>query len=163
MKNAIKYFTFLVVGIIFLYASLILSSQFIFTKKIHLSCKGQWTQRSTESNQVTNKQMRTSSESVIISITQYPLSKPFIQINNRLNLLTSKVNENEKLKVMHMDEEQIFGGERNYYDEWRYDFYGVTFNRITKSIEIEKTTGNEKLGNKESQTFDGVCEVVKPL
>jgi len=102
-------------------------------------------------------------EGVIISVTQYPFSDPFIQINQDTNLLLSEKDNKDNRYVILVNDETISGGHRFNYDESKFSFYGVQFNRLTKSIEIDKIFSDEKSGFKDSKVFRGVCELVKPL
>lgn len=132
-------------------------SQYVFTKKINLSCKGQWTVEQMVSNKLTTNK-ENSLEGVIISLTQYPFSKPFVSINHDTNLLLT-----DKDYLILVNDETISGGHRYNYDDGKFSFYGVQFNRLTKTIQIDKIFSDEKSGLKESKVFNGVCEVVKPL
>ena len=102
-------------------------------------------------------------EGVIISLTEYPFSDPFVQINHNTNLLMSDRSTEDNRVVFLVNDETISGGERYNSDEDRFSFYGVQFNRLTKTIKIDKVNSDEKSGIKESKVFNGECEVVKPL
>jgi hypothetical protein len=162
MKKLLKILVFSLLGLITVFVIIIILSQYVFTRKINLSCKGQWTVEQTVNNKLTTYR-ENGLEGVIISITQYPFSDPFIQINHGLNLLMTEKSTKDKRNVLHMTDESIFGGYRNSYSENSFSFYGVKFNRLTKIIEIEEINSDEKSINKDSKVFNGVCEVVKPL
>jgi hypothetical protein len=162
MKKLLKILVFSLLGLITVYLIIILLSQYVFTKKINLSCKGQWTVE-----QIVNNKQRMYKENglegVIISLTEYPFSDPFVRINHDTNLLLSDRNTEDNRVVILVNDETISGGQRYNFDERKFLFYGVQFNRLTKTIQIDKIDSDEKSGFKESKVFNGVCEVVKPL
>lgn len=137
-------------------------SQFVFTKKINLSCKGLWTVEQTLDNKLTTYS-ENKLEGVIISVTQYPFSDPFVSINHDTNLLLTEKNTKDNRYVILINDETISGGNIRDFDEGKFSFYGVQFNRLTKSIQIDKIISDEKSEFKESKVFNGVCDVVKPL
>lgn len=163
MKKALKALLYLVLGIVFIYVTVLLLSQYVFTKEINLSCKGVWTTQNILNGKVLSQDKSLGSESVVISITDYPFLNPHVIISNNLNLLMPGKNTKDSQKVLHIDKEQIFGGEKNYYEDSRFSMYGLRFNRLTRAIEIEKQSGNEKSGEKISNVFNSTCDVVKPL
>jgi hypothetical protein len=163
MKKALKALLYVVLGIVFIYVAVVLLSQYVFTKDINLSCKGVWTTQKILNGKVLSQDKSLGTESVVISITEYPFSNPHVIISNNLNLLMPGKSTNQSQKVLHIDKEQIFGGEKNYYEDSRFSMYGLRFNRLTRVIEIEKQSGNEKSGQSVANTFNSTCDVVKPL
>jgi hypothetical protein len=162
MKKLLKILVFSLLGLITVYIIIILLSQYVFTKKINLSCKGQWTVEQVINNKQTIYK-ENGLEGVIISLTEYPFSDPFVAINHDTNLLLTEKSTQDKLVVILVNDETISGGQRYNFDEDRFSFYGVQFNRLTKTIQIDKINSDEKSVFKESKVFNGVCEVVKPL
>jgi hypothetical protein len=162
MKKLLKILVFSLLGLITVYIIIILLSQYVFTKKINLSCKGQWTVEQIVNNKLTMYK-ENGLEGVIISLTEYPFSDPFVQINHDTNLLLSDRSTEDKSVVILVNDETISGGQRYNFDDGRFLFYGVQFNRLTKTIKIDKVNSDEKSGIKESKVFNGECEVVKPL
>jgi len=162
MKKLLKIVVFSLLSLVTVFVIIILLSQFVFTKKINLSCKGQWTVEQTVNNKLTTYK-ENGLEGVIISLTEYPFSDPFIQINHDTNLLLSEKSTKDNHYVILVNDETISGGHRYNYDEGKFSFYGVQFNRITKTIQIDKIFSDEKSRLKEGKVFNGVCEIVKPL
>jgi hypothetical protein len=162
MKKLLKILVFSLLGLMTVFVIIILLSQYVFTRKINLSCRGQWTVEQTINNKLTTYK-ESGLEGVIISLTEYPFSDPFIQINHDTNLLLSEKSTKDNRYVFLVNHETISGGHRYNHDESKFSFYGVQFNRLTKTIQIDKIISDEKLGFKESKVFNGVCEVVKPL
>lgn len=162
MKKLLKIVVFSILGLVTVYVIIILLSQYVFTRKINLSCSGQWVVELTVNYKLTTYK-ENGLEGVIISLTEYPFSDPFIKINHDTNLLMSEKSTKEYRVVIFINDETISGGQRYNYDESKFSFYGVQFNRLTKTIQIDKIISDEKSGFKESKVFNGVCEVVKPL
>ena len=156
MKKLLKIILYLIGTIVFLYLVLVVISQSFFIKKYNLSCKGIWTIEYVEDKKP-KFYKEEGLESLIISITEFPLIKPFVQINQGNRYLVSDSSITKDIVIT--SNQEIYGGIRTELGEGDFSYYGMTFNRITKKISIEET----QLGLKEHKQFTGVCGEIKPL
>jgi hypothetical protein len=142
------------------WVAVILAANYVFTKRLNLSCDGQQT-TTVDWQGKTTVEKEPKLESLRIQITTYPFSDTFFLIHTSDDLLSSFSYSNE-WNIAHINEQTIMVGNR-WNREHRFIFNAVTFNRLTKTAMIEHKTEDTQLDRTVNKVFEGICKEVVPL
>jgi hypothetical protein len=158
MKKALKYLGY-TAGILTIgFVVLVVLGNYVFTKKFYLSCAGTTKYISEKDGYVKTTSTQQKNESLRISLTKYPWGALHTSINTETDLFASDLHSD----FVHVDEQSINAWRRLSSDK-SFIFSGVTFNRITRAIEIETKHGGNESHDSENVLFNGVCAEVAPL
>jgi hypothetical protein len=159
MKKVFKWIGILILIAILGWVAVILAANYVFTKRLNLSCDGQ--QTTTVDWQGKNSVEKIPKfESLRIQITTYPFSKTFFLINTENDLFESASEGNKY--ISHINEQKIVVAHRR--DRINgFVFKAVTFNRLTKTVMIEHKTEDTQRYKVDEIVFEGVCKEVVPL
>ena len=160
MNRMIKVIGYLILAALVIWVLVILSAKYIFTKKIQLACDGEWTV-TTDKGEKAKEEKYAASESLVVTIVSYPFSKPFFWINTENDLLDTGPIKNGT-RIGQIDEQKIMIVNRNDNDQG-FTYKGVTLNRLTLNIVIERKHENREFSLIQSEQFKGKCKNVTPL
>ncbi len=159
MKKVFKWIGILILTAILGWVAVILAANYVFTKRINLSCDGQQTTTVNWKGKISIEKTHRL-ESLRIQITTYPFSKTFFLINTDNDLFESSSDGNKY--ISHIDEQKIVVAKRMD-GTYGFTFKAVTFNRLTKTATIEKKIEDKQDQKIEEMVFEGVCKEVVPL
>lgn len=157
MKKVLKYLAYTTGILIAGFAILVVLSNYVFTKKLYLSCSGT-TEYITEKGGYAKTEKKQDQKSLRISITQYPAGSAHTTIHTETDVFISGWGTD----IVHVNEQSVMAGKR-VSSGTTFVFDGVKFNRITRAVEIETKHGSTENHDAERVLFNGVCAEVAPL
>lgn len=161
MKKVFKWIGILVLIAILGWVAVILAANYVFTKRLNLSCDGQ--QTTTVDWQGKNSVEKIPKlESLRIQITTYPFSDTFFLIHTSDDFFTSFSSSGNEWNIADINEQKIIVGNRRKRTNG-FEFKAVTFNRLTKTAMIEHKTEDTQRYTVDEIVFEGVCKEVVPL
>jgi hypothetical protein len=159
MKKAFKWIGILILIAVLGWVAVILAAHYVFTKRLNLSCDGQ--QTTTLDWQGKNSVEKIPKlESLRMEIVTYPLSKTFFFIHTSDDLFSSS---DSGWNIALINEQTIMVGNRWGKENGFSFFKAVTFNRLTKTVVIERKTEDSQRYKVDKVVFEGVCKEVVPL
>lgn len=157
MTKALKFLGYTTAIVIAGFAMVLVLSNYVFTKKFYLSCSGT-TEYITEKGGYAKTEKKQDQKSLRISLTKYPLGGIHTTIHTETDLFIS----GDGSDLVHTNEQSVMAGKR-VSSGTTFVFHGVTFNRITRAVEIETKYGSTENHDAERVLFNGVCAEVAPL
>lgn len=161
MKKIFNFLGLIVLIATVLLIGLIFSYKYIFTKTLNLSCEGEQTTSVRWEGGYYPKKMK-NSHSVIVTIREYPFTKPNFTIQTEHEVFTSSRYDYDGLKISEINDQTIMVGNRKTQKDGS-TFNAFTLNRLTGKLTIEYKTENENFVETENDLFEGNCKEVIPL
>lgn len=157
MRKVLKLLGYITAIMIAGFAIVLVLSNYVFTKELYLSCSGT-TEYITEKGGYAKTEKKQDQKSLRISLTKYPGGDFHTTINTETDLFVKGGGSD----IVHANAQSIMAGKR-VSSGTTFVFHGVTFNRITRAVEIETKYGSTENHDAEIVLFKGVCAEVSPL
>ena len=158
MKKLLKYFLYLALGLLAAYTSALLLYKYVFTTKLSLSCSGKEVTSIYLDSMTAPVKTVDKLEGVTITITKYPFQNERLFIESQAILIVS----DSKGTITTVLDDLILGN-----SEWKSPDAqidrSVSFNRLTRGIEIEGIYQDFNNKTKHGVRFQGVCTEVNAI
>lgn len=158
MKKPIKHAVYALIVVLGTLALIFLLVNYVFTTKLSLSCSGKETTSIFLGEKVTPIEIKDKLEGVSITATKYPFKNHHLSIASENVYIISGT----KGELTAFLDTQILGTQRTTTED--ADIYrSISFNRLTRAIEIEKIYKFLTTASGTRTKFEGVCTEVKTL
>ncbi len=158
MKKPIKYTLYAIPGLVTALVTLFLLANYVFTTKLSLSCTGKETTSIYMGVKTTPIETKDKLEGVTLTVTKYPFRNPHVIIaSENVYIITGTDGEiTSALDSVIMGVKRLTTTEADIYR-------ALTFNRLTRGVEIESIFKYVNNGSGIGTKFEGVCTEVKAL
>lgn len=158
MKKPVKYTLFTALGLLAIGALSVLLANRIFTTKLYLSCKGKEVTSIYVGSMIQPIKTIDKLEGVTIIATKYPFKDHTLMIETDTVFILSGSSDTRTVAI-----DTLFMGESEWKNENGEIFRNVSFNRLTRQIDIEGIYKDLRSGAHHGTKFKGVCTEVKAL
>ncbi len=158
MKKSIKYTVYAILGLVTALVIVFLLANYVFTTKLSLSCTGKETASIYMGVKTTPIETKDKLEGVTLTVTKYPFRNPHVIIaSENVYIITGTDGEiTSALDSVIMGVKRLTTTEADIYR-------ALSFNRLTRGIEIESIFKYVSTGSGIGTKFEGVCTEVKAL
>lgn len=158
MKKSVKYALYAISGIVATLALILLLANYVFTTRLSLSCTGKETTSVYIGVKVTPIETKDKLEGVTLTITKYPFRNHHLIIASE-NVHIISGTDGEITSVL----DTVIMGFKRLTNKDADIYRSLTFNRLTRGIEIESIFKNMNTGSGLGTKFEGICSEVKAL
>jgi hypothetical protein len=161
MKQLLKSLGWFFLAIVIGWLLIIFLANYVFTKKLYLSCNGSWEVVDASGGKQTVEKFK-STESLVITITSYPFLKPIFLIQTGRNLLSSTDDFNISL-LSSINDQSIWISKEIKVENKAVIKNSFSLNRITLNVNFQEIVENIEANFKTNSEFTGACKTVKPI